>query len=204
VRLLRGPTITTLLALTIVLTLASVASWTVAEALALVPARVWRGEVWRLATWVFVETSPLSLVYGCVTIWWFGGDLLTAWSRAHFIRYLAGVVLVAAAGTCVLAWILPGAWFYPKLGGMALGDALVIAWALQFPYRKVIVHRVLAIGGDQLAYATLAMTVLFAIFYSVTAFVPELIAATAALAYMKKPRLPRRQPPRRRERGPYA
>ena len=53
------------------------ASWA-----ALSPARIWRGEIWRLATWALVEIGPMSLVLTCVAIYKFGGDLAVRWSTA--------------------------------------------------------------------------------------------------------------------------
>ena len=39
---------------------------------------VWQGEVWRLVTWVLVETEPLNLLFGGLVLFWFGRDLVEA------------------------------------------------------------------------------------------------------------------------------
>ncbi len=152
--------------------------------LALVPAEVWRGELWRLVTWTLVEDSPLALVFGCVTLAWFGGDLIEAWGERRFARFVAAIVLLASVGTSVVALALPDAWWSQHLGGWALGDALVIAWALEFPHRRIRIYGLFVVGGALLVYGTLAVTALFAIFYGITPFLPELIAASAALLHM--------------------
>src|SRR6201995_4319962 len=46
---------------------------------ALAPARIWRGEVWRLVTWGGVERGPLQLVVTCASIYKFGGELAPRW-----------------------------------------------------------------------------------------------------------------------------
>ncbi len=152
--------------------------------LALEPAGVWRGELWRLATWTLVQGSPWALVFGCVTLFFFGGDLFSMWGRRRFLRFVVAIVLLAGAGTSLLALVFTDAWAYPHLAGWALGDALVIAWALQFPERQVRLYGLIAIGGTQLAYGTFAFAVLCAVFYGAGFFLPELIAGGASLLTM--------------------
>lgn len=182
------PIITALIGVTLLLSLLAVldarAGGSLYDVLALVPARVWRGELWRLITWPLVATGPWSLGFTCVGLYWFGGQLVAAWGADFFARYLAAVLLFAAAATTTLALILPAARTAPHLGGWALDSALVIAWALQFPERRVRVWGLLVVGGELLAYGTVAFTGLCVIYYGLAAFLPELLAGGAALAYM--------------------
>lgn len=152
--------------------------------LALVPMHVWRGQVWRLVTWVLVERSPVSLLFAAIALYRFGGDLVLAWGQGRFGRFVAAIVLIAGVGTAVLALPLGPAWWFPHLGGTALADAVVIAWALQFPEARIRVYQVIEVGGPLLAYGTLGLTVLFAAYYGIAWFLPELLAGVAALAYM--------------------
>jgi membrane associated rhomboid family serine protease len=152
--------------------------------LALMPSGLWAGEMWRLFTWTFVESSPWALVSGCIALYWFGGQLAGAWGARRFAGYVAAIIFFAGAGTAVLALLVRPAWSFPHLGGFALSNALVVAWALQFPERTIPVHVFLRIGGPVLAYGVVLMTVLYAAFYSVAAVLPELLAGGAALLYM--------------------
>src|SRR3990170_8385570 len=56
-----------------------------------VPALVTRGELWRLVTWPFVETHPLSLVFGALILWWLGRDLALAWGERRFLVLFLGL-----------------------------------------------------------------------------------------------------------------
>jgi membrane associated rhomboid family serine protease len=153
--------------------------------LALVPMKIWAGELWRLVTWAFVERAPLALIYACVTLFWFAGDLVVRWGRRRFAWFVVAVVVGSAVATTVLALVLDDAWWFPHLGGMTLGSALVIAWALQFPDSRIrVFHGLLVIGGPPLAYGTAAVFALFAVFYGVAWVMPELIAACGTLIYM--------------------
>jgi membrane associated rhomboid family serine protease len=160
------------------------------DRLALEPAAVWHGELWRLVTWPVVQGGPLALAFVCLVIYWSGSDLIAAWGSARVARYLAGIVLLAGAGTSLVALVLPSAWWSSHLGGMVLGDALLIAWALQFPERRVSIYLVLVVGGPVLAYGLVALTALFAVFYGIAWVLPELLAGVGALLYMTRPHRP--------------
>src|SRR5258708_37878588 len=51
---------------------------------ALFPDRVLAGEGWRLPTWVFFETDPLSLIFACLGLWRFGRGFAGAWGPIRF------------------------------------------------------------------------------------------------------------------------
>src|SRR3954467_1641019 len=52
---------------------------------ALTPPDVLHGQVWRLATWCFLEPSPLGLIFGCLALYWFGSDLANEWGSPRFL-----------------------------------------------------------------------------------------------------------------------
>src|SRR4051812_1712309 len=60
------------------------ASWLGANVV-LIGARVWRGEVWRLLTWVLCELEPLSFVFACLTLGWVGSALARVWGAGRFL-----------------------------------------------------------------------------------------------------------------------
>ena len=149
--------------------------------LALVPEAVWSGQIWRLVTWPFVMGGPLSLIYTCLVLYVFGSDLIAVWGGRRYLRYLAVVIAVAGVGTCVLGLVMPGVSWLPQLGGMALADAVIIAWARRFPEQPVQFYLLLVLRGPQLVNAVVATTVLFALFFGVAWMLPELLAVAAAL-----------------------
>ena len=147
-----------------------------AGALALVPAAVLNLEVWRLFTWVFIETDPLSLVFGGLMLYWFGRDLAWAWGPQRFLATYFGLAVAAAAITTGLALFVPrlamGGW----LGAWPVLSALVIAWAGIYPDRQILFMFALPIAGRTLLWITLGGTVLYAIFGSIERYVPHLVA----------------------------
>lgn len=153
-----------------------------AQAFALVPERIWRGEIWRLVSWPLIELGPMSLVLTCVAVYKFGGELATRWGDRRLARFMFELVLVAGVATCVLAAIA-GQGHVTRLGGWAVGEALVIAWARQFPNATLILYGVLTLHGRNLIAVTIGVAVLFALYLGPVAMAPELVACVFAASY---------------------
>jgi len=158
---------------------------------ALAPSRVWRGEVWRLATWVFVERGALGLVLTCASIYKFGGELAPRWGDRRLRRFMIEVIGSAAVVTTLLALLSDDAWHIHRLGGWAIGDALVIAWARQYPDSTLVLFGLLRLHGRNLIAVTIGITSLSAIFSGPFTMAPELLVCAAAFWYPKA-RLTRR------------
>lgn len=151
----------------------------------LVPLGVWNGELWRLVTWVFFETDGLGLVFACLALFWFGRDLCNIWGPVRFLAVYAGFAAAAAGATCLLARLWPELMGAAFLGPWPLVDALIIAWAVVFPHRDILVYFVLPLRGRHLMYATVGGTVLFALLYGVSRYVPHFLAQGLMLAWLR-------------------
>jgi hypothetical protein len=149
---------------------------------ALVPARLWRGEVWRLVTWVFVEPGALALIVTCASIYKFGGELAPRWGDRRLRRFVIQTLGGAAAATALLGLISAEVWRTPYFGGWAVCDVLVIAWARQYPDSVLVVHGV-QLSGRNLTTAVIAITCAYALFAGPLAMAPELLACVAAYSY---------------------
>jgi membrane associated rhomboid family serine protease len=150
------------------------------------PEAVWEGEIWRLVTWVFFETDPLSLLFGGLMLYWFGKDLAHAWGERRFVLVYLGIAAAAAAATCLAALLWPAL----LRGGRALGpwpvvDAMVVAWALLFPDRQILVWFALPVGGRSLLYLTVGGTLLYAAFAGFAPYAPHLAAEGLMALYVR-------------------
>jgi hypothetical protein len=154
------------------------ASWA-----ALAPSRIWHGEVWRLATWVVIEPGPLSLVLTCACIYKFGGELAPRWGDRRLRRFLVEVLGGAAVATALLAFLSDHAWHMHRLGGWAVSDALVIAWARQYPESTLVLYGLVHLHGRRLIMITIGITGVYALFVGPFAMAPDLLACAAALWY---------------------
>jgi membrane associated rhomboid family serine protease len=151
---------------------------------ALVPSRVFRGELWRLVTWALVEAGPISLAVTCIAIYKFGGELSIRWGDRRLLRFMGGIV-IAASVAGVVVWALTGI-PVARLGGWVVTDVLVIAWARQFPQAMLVLYGMLPLSGRALIRVTIGITILYAIFLGVIWLVPELVACGIAASYRRE------------------
>src|SRR5258706_924834 len=110
---------------------------------ALIPQHVLHGQVWRLATWPFLEPSALGLIFGCLGLYWFGTDLANEWGSPRFLAVFGAVMLAAATATCLVALVDPAVVDQVYLGSWTATSAMVVAWGLWFPDRVVRTYFVL-------------------------------------------------------------
>ena len=150
----------------------------------LVAERVFRGEIWRLVTWSVLEPSPLSLLFGCLMLFWFGRDLAGQWGSRRFLTVYVGIALVAAVGTCLLALADKNLLDNPYVGSWPMAEAITVAWGLTFPDRVIRIYFVLPIRGLWVAWGTIVLTAVYAIYAGWDRFVPNLLAEGAMLGWM--------------------
>ncbi|MDF2692362.1 MAG: Rhomboid family protein [Labilithrix sp.] len=157
------------------------------ELTALLPAAVWRGQVWRLVTWAFIEPGPIALIFGCLFLYWFGSDLAREWGSRRFLRVYAGIILTAAIATCLVARVDSGVLDAAYLGGWTTGVGLTVAWGFWFPHREMRIYFLIPIRGYVLAWLTIAGTIVFAVYSGWERYVPELAAEGAVLLWLFRP-----------------
>jgi membrane associated rhomboid family serine protease len=156
------------------------------------PAGVWRGEVWRLLAWPFVEPSPIGLIFTCLFLYWFGCDLAGQWGSRKFLTVFGGVLAVAGLGTCLIAKVDSTVLDHAYLGSWALTTAMIVAWGLWYPDRVVRIYFVLPIRGFWIAWLTVAVTAVFAIYSGWGKYLPELLSEGAILAWLYRRTLSKR------------
>ena len=159
------------------------ASWMAEGSMLVVPA-VWRGQLWRLVTWPLFEFDPLGLLFACLTLYWFGGDLARGWGGRRFLGFYFGVAAAAAAVTCLLALIWPSLQLIPHTGSWAVLSATIIAWGLLYPGRELRLYGLVRMTGRHMVWLTFGLTVLFALFRGPAAFVPHFAAELLVFAWL--------------------
>lgn len=155
------------------------------------PSLVWQGQIWRLLTWTFFEMSPLSLIFACLMFLFFGRELAYRWGPAGFLQVCAGIVAGSSIVTCLLAQLWPRLMNFPYASAWALGEALIVAYAMLFPTRTILVYFVIPLAGRQLLILTFAGTLLFGLLVSFPMVVPHFAAQGLMYAYLRgySPRL---------------
>lgn len=157
----------------------------VSEWLALAPQRVWRGEVWRLVTWAFVQLAPWNLILSCAVIYKFGGDLAPRWGDRRLSRFVFQIVVAGGVIACIGALVSERAWEMARYAGWAVEDALVIAWARQFPHSTVRFFGFFELGGQRVVWLVVGWTTLWALAASPFVLAPELVACALTAGYAR-------------------
>jgi membrane associated rhomboid family serine protease len=151
---------------------------------ALTPADVWRGQLWRLVTWPFIQPGPLALLWACLFLWWFGRDLAEAWGSPRFLQVFGAITLVSAVGTCLAARVDPAVMSQTYIGAYAIQCAMIVAWGLCFPDRVMLLFFILPVRGIFIAWFTVALTVVFVVYSGWERYLPELVAEGSTLAWL--------------------
>jgi membrane associated rhomboid family serine protease len=146
---------------------------------------VWRGQVWRLVTWVPIELSPIGLLFGCLLLYFVGPDLLRHWGTRRFFATLFGGGALVAAITCLVGLRWPEVTAIPHMGLWPMLEAMVIAWATLFQDRQILLFFALPVAGRNLIVLTIAITLVMATLAGFAQFVPHFVAEVAALFYMR-------------------
>ncbi len=115
-----------------------------------------RGYVWQLATYAFVHADITHILFNMLIVWMFGVELEQRWGSAAFLKFYA-VTGIGAALTVIAVSLLPIApakamFISATIGASGACYGLLMAWALLFPTREILLFFVFPV---QARYAVL-------------------------------------------------
>ena len=128
------------------------------------PSLVLHGQVWRLISYPWIETSPLNLVLSIWAMLIFLPALEGIWGEKQLLFRVAMLILVPAIFLTVLGHWLIGLRDLPVMGLWGLLSATVVAYAAELPEQQIYLFMILRVGGDTLLMiegGLLALVVLF-------------------------------------------
>jgi membrane associated rhomboid family serine protease len=120
--------------------------------LALMPALVWKGQVWRIVTYAFLPTGPLDWL---ISLFWLStlvSVLGRNWSARSFWGYC---FLGAIAGGLFILLLKPGMQFV--VGSAAMIFALLVAWDWMYRNERLIL---LGIGEISVRQAAILIAII--------------------------------------------
>ena len=103
--------------------------------LALFPALIRSGQLWRLATWPFANGASLSTVIDIVVFWYFGSQIEDLLRRRRFAWYLGVIVIVPALVASAIGIGLGSQTLVAGIGVLSL--AMFVAFAVEYPGAKL-------------------------------------------------------------------
>lgn len=135
---------------------------------------VWKGQVWRLATYCVIPAGLLDLVGTGVFLWMCGPPVERAWSRGEFWSYC---LLAAVATGAVALWAQ--AWGATVSGFGGVLYALLAAWARLEGHQRMEFFGIGALSVR--AVAGLVALVMFLSSASFAGVTSALVAASGAV-----------------------
>ncbi len=124
--------------------------------LALEPAAVMRGEIWRLVTYVLLpDSGGLMLLIACMFYYWLGTALERIWGSAKFTFYYVSGTLLTALGV-LLAYLIDGV-NLSIAGASYVNSSMFFAFALFNPDAMVYVFYVIPVKMKWVAWFEAAL-----------------------------------------------
>lgn len=150
-----------------------------------IPERIFRGEIWRLITFVFVpmDFSPLYFVLSVMLYYFLGTQLENVWGSARFtVYYAAGVVLNILVG--LLMFLSPALRGYGVVNMYYVNMSLFFAFATLYPDAQFLILYIIPVKAKWLAWFDAALFA-FDIFSRIGAgqFLLALVPVVAVLNY---------------------
>jgi membrane associated rhomboid family serine protease len=91
---------------------------------------------WQLVTYSFLHGSLLHLFFNMLALYMFGSDIERVFGRRRYLAYYLTCVLVAALMQLLVSALIPGP-AYPTLGASGGVFGILLAFALYFPHRII-------------------------------------------------------------------
>lgn len=121
-------------------------------------------EIWRLITYPFIISHPLSLLLSLFILYLFGSHFESIWGSEDFLRFFVfasiGAAALAVPLNLFLGTILPFGDTGVASGPSAVFDALLVAMALTNPNANVLFGFVLPIKARNIIYFILGFELL--------------------------------------------
>ncbi|MFN7131280.1 MAG: rhomboid family intramembrane serine protease, partial [Myxococcales bacterium] len=90
-----------------------------------------RFHVWTLATYLFIELQPFSLLLHILfPLWMFASQLERQWGTKRFVWYMAATGVGGALVALLLSLVAPSMRPLPYFGTWVVADAAILAWVL--------------------------------------------------------------------------
>ena len=103
------------------------------------------GHVWTLVTSAFSHFELWHIVLNMFVLWSFGVTLEQFWQRRMFVSFYLIASVAGSACHCLASSYLLGENALPALGASGAVSGLLMAYALHFPRRKILLFGVLPI-----------------------------------------------------------
>jgi rhomboid family protein len=123
----------------------------------LVPAQVFAGgRLWQLITYMFLHGGLWHIAVNMLMLWMFGTTVAHRWGDRDFLTYY----FVCGVGAALTMWITGPTSMGHTIGASGAVLGLLLAYALMFPDREVLLYFVIRIKMKYLVWGLVAIDLL--------------------------------------------
>jgi membrane associated rhomboid family serine protease len=114
----------------------------------LVPASVLgEGYLWQLVTYMFLHGNFLHILFNMLFLWMMGSELERHWGGREFLKYY----LITGSGAGLINVLVQPSSSVPTIGASGAIFGLIIAFAMAFPERELLLYFVIRIKAKHFA-----------------------------------------------------
>jgi membrane associated rhomboid family serine protease len=147
---------------------------------------VLRGRVWEVLTFTFVHVDPINLLIALLTLWMFAGSLERRWRTRRFVTFYFATSAAAALATTAISLASPGLRATSYAGVWTAAEAMVAAFAINYPDDRVNFFFFLPIQGRYLIHFAIGVNLLFILMSgSVMPFVCPMLGLLAGIVFAR-------------------
>ncbi len=140
--------------------------------------------LWQPFSYVFIETSPLGVIFGALILFSIGGSLEQTWGARRLVSFALGVTVLAALLTLGLSLGVSAMENDHHAGGTVMTSALWVAYGLSFGKRQTSFWG-LPLTGNMLALVGVGLVFLSGAFGSWLAIVPSAFGLLLTWLYLR-------------------
>jgi membrane associated rhomboid family serine protease len=150
--------------------LKAIGAFSLVDILGLSANGLFRGLIFQLLTYPFVEVDILQVFFNCLIVWMIGSELEQKWGPKIYLRFLLltviGVGLVFSIINLLFFFGTPN--YFASLHGLSgINFALLIAYSMLYPDRQMAFMMVFPMQAKTFCWILLAMEVYFAVISSI-------------------------------------
>lgn len=159
--------------------LKAIGAFSLVSILGLSGSGLFKGLVYQLVTYPFVEVQLMSFLFNSLVIWFIGSELETQWGRKIYLRFLlltvVGVGLTFALVN--LVFFFGTQVYFSSLHGLSgINFALLIAYSLLYPDRQMAFMMIFPMKARTFCWILAGIEAYLAIFSSLTTSWAHLLA----------------------------
>ena len=121
-------------------------------------------KVWQILTYAFLHdlNDPSHLLFNMLGLWIFGCQFEQRWGTKSFIQFYLFSAIGAGLAVVLVSLLDYQQWISPTLGASGSIYALLAAFGVIFPNKKVLFYFLIPVKGKHLVYILIGITLLYA------------------------------------------